>query len=175
MTRGPRAKTRPASTLSPTFTGIGIGSPVRGALSIAPVPSMITPSTGTVSPDLTSIISPTSSASTGTRSLSQSLAEDGSKEAVLITLRDLVPLISIGLLSVTTLALLGSLSRPPCIDCLALINALFSRWEANATSETTIRASISSPSAIAPNTARDVRTWNPTTRFFSPAMASWNS
>ena len=141
---------------------------------MAPDPSTITPSTGTFSPDLTSIISPTSSASTGTRSLSQSMAEDGSKEVVESTFRDLVTSISIGLSLETTLALLGSLSRPPCIDCLALINARFSRWEANATSDTTIRASISSPSAIAPNTAIDVRTWNPTTRFFSPAMASLN-
>ena len=103
------------------------------------------------------------------------MAEDGSKEAVEITFRDLVTSTSIGLSLETTLALLGRRSSPPCIDCLALINARFSRWEANATSDTTIRASISSPSAIAPITAIDVRTWNPITRFFSPAMASLNN
>ena len=71
------------------------------------------------------------------------------------------------------LAILGSLFKPPCIDSLALMRALFSRWEANATRATTRRASTNSPSATAPIMAREIKTWNPITLFLRLAIASW--
>ena len=72
--RGPRVIVRPASTNEPELTETGIGSPVSGALSIAPVPSTTIPSTGTTSPDRTSTISPGSKAATGVHSSSHGLS-----------------------------------------------------------------------------------------------------
>ena len=68
---GPRTNTNPASTKSPLSRLIGIGSPVNGARSIDPLPSIIIPSTGIISPDLISTISPMFSASTGSHSSSE--------------------------------------------------------------------------------------------------------
>ncbi len=67
---GPLTNTNPASTISPSEIPTGIGSPVNGARSISPFPSIIFPSTGTTSPDLISIISPTLNAWIGTQSFS---------------------------------------------------------------------------------------------------------
>ena len=66
--RGPRVIVRPASTNEPGLTDTGIGSPVIGVLSIAPVPSTMVPSTGITSPDLISTISPGSKAVIGVHS-----------------------------------------------------------------------------------------------------------
>ena len=62
---GPLTSVRPASTKSPSLIDTGTGSPVSGALSIDPAPSTTIPSTGTVSPDLTSTRSPLFIACTG--------------------------------------------------------------------------------------------------------------
>ena len=139
MTRGPRTSTRPASTKSSGLTGIGIGSPVRGALSIEPVPSTTTPSTGTTSPERTSTMSPGSMASTGVSSSSWQFATTRDRVSGCSTFSVRVSPSS-GLLS-SSLALRGSLSSPPCIDSRALSRALSSRWAAKPTSPTTIRAS----------------------------------
>ena len=140
-TKGPRTSTSPASTVSPSFTEIGIGSPVNGARSMAPVPSMIIPSTGITSPERTSTRSPSSSASTGIKSsFWQFASEIEGFDEIWITFRVLCLLFS-GVFWLTRRALLGSLSRPPCIDSRALIRALSSRCEENPTNPTTIRAS----------------------------------
>ena len=124
-------------------TPIGIGSPVNGARSISPFPSIMIPSTGTISPDLISTTSPTLNAWIGTQSCSVE-AFSTSEESR---------------------ASLGNLSNPPCIAFLALTNAISSRCEANATKPVTTRASTYSCIIIAPITAKEIRTWKPRTLF----------
>ena len=163
---GPRTKTSPASTRSPLDTPTGIGSPVNGARAIAPLPSIITPSTGTTSPDLISTMSPTLNACIGIHSSSDepfklSEAHEPSSQ-------------QFSSLADESLASLGNLSNPPCIAVLALTNALSSRWDAKATSPVTIRASGYSCKIIAPITANDVRTWKPRTLFLILDAAALN-
>ena len=55
---GPLERIKPALISSPTETSTGAASPVNGALSKAPKPSIILPSAGINSPLLTSIMSP---------------------------------------------------------------------------------------------------------------------
>ena len=156
--------------MSPCLTDTGIGSPVRGALSIEPVPSAIMPSTGTTSPERTSTISPGSMASTGVSSSSWQFAIVKDREEDCVTFSER-PSLSTGLLS-SNRALRGSLSKPPCMDSRALNRALSSRWAANPTKPTTIRASAHSCRYTAPKTAREVSIWKPSTLFWMLAKAS---
>ena len=56
--KGPLARTNPAFSSSPFDTDTGTDSPVNGAMSRLPSPSVIMPSAGINSPLLTSMMSP---------------------------------------------------------------------------------------------------------------------
>ena len=173
---GPRARTRPAWTKSPSSTSTGTDSPVNGALFKAPRPSTIRPSAGTSSPLRTSMRSPTERRSMGTCSGSESACPPAG--AIGSDIEDAPPIwMAEGVndfLSGTRRATRGNRSSPPCIASLAFINASPSRCAVSATRMATMRASSHIIKPQAPMTARLVRTWKPSWRLTTRAIASLN-
>ena len=138
---GPLDKVNPACSSSPSLTSTGTDSPVRGALFTDPIPDMISPSAGINSPLLISMWSPFMTNPTGISSTSEFLGATGASDIGLeeIEIEDIENLSNF--FFGTLLAVLGNLSKPPCIAFLALIKASFSICSVHATKIKTINAS----------------------------------